>query len=230
MKILGSDFDNTIYFLHDEVTTIKNITAIKKFIEAGNIFCIITGRTFTDIKKELEKLQVPYSYLVCADGALIFDSNDNCLKTIKLDQQIVEQAITILHENGYNPYLEDGYKITTDTANCIKVSSVYAKDKKDGVRIAKLIKEKLNVYTYASRAHVNINNPLNDKKQAVYRLAEVANLNTNDFYVIGDDVNDYEMLETFNSAVIKKHNVLLDKLNLPEYDTLADYIEMLLNN
>lgn len=230
MKILGTDFDNTLYFLDDKETTNRNIAAVKEFIVKGNIFCIITGRTYLEIKPELIKLNLPYTYLVCADGALIFDSNDNCLKKIKLDQCLVEQTLEILHENGYDPYLENGYDITTNTADCIKVSSVYAKDKQDGIRVAKLINEKLNLYTYASRAHVNVNNPLNDKKQAVYRLAEVANLNPRDFHVIGDDINDYEMLETFDSAVVKKHNPILDKLKLPVYNTLADYIEYLSND
>lgn len=229
MKILGTDFDNTLYFLDDKETTNRNIAAIKEFMAKGNIFCIITGRTYLEIKPELTKLNLPYTYLICADGALIFDSTDYCLKTVKLDSHLVEQTLDILHDNGYNPYLEDGYNITTNPADCIKVSSVYAKDKQDGIRVAKLINERLNLYTYASRAHVNVNNPLNDKKQAIYRLAEVANLNPKDFHVIGDDINDYEMLETFSSAVVKKHNPILDKLNLPVYDTLADYIEYLLN-
>ena len=62
------------------------------------------------------------------------------------------------------------------------------------------------------------------------RLAEVADLNPNDFHVIGDDINDYEMLETFSAALVEKHNPLLDKFNLPIYKTLADYIEYLMSN
>ena len=44
MKILASDFDNTIYYLEDKEKNKKNVSAIKKFINQGNIFCIITGR------------------------------------------------------------------------------------------------------------------------------------------------------------------------------------------
>ena len=50
MKILASDFDNTIYFLDDEEKNIRNSEAIKKFISQGNIFCIITGRNYSDLK------------------------------------------------------------------------------------------------------------------------------------------------------------------------------------
>ena len=54
MKILGSDFDNTIFFLEDQEQTKKNIEAIRKFIEQGNIFCLITGRSFMDIENVIK--------------------------------------------------------------------------------------------------------------------------------------------------------------------------------
>lgn len=229
MKILGTDFDNTLYFWNNAELTAKNVEAAKRFVAQGNILCIITGRTYMEIKQDLAQLNLPYTYLVCADGALIFDSTDYCLKTVKLDQHIVERAVEILRENGYDPYLEDGYNITKNSADCIKVSSLYASDKNDGARVAKLISDELKVYTYASRRHVNVNNPLNDKKQAIYRLAEVANLDPNEFHLIGDDINDYEMLETFNkTATVKNHNPILDNLHLPVYETFADYIDELL--
>lgn len=225
MKILCSDFDNTLYFKDDVEKTTKNIESVRNFITQGNIFCIISGRTYMELKPDLIKLNVPYTYLVCADGAMILDSTDYCLKKINLDKETVEKAFNILKENGYDPYLEDGYNITTNTSDCIKVASFYATTKEDGIEISKRIAEELDVYAYASRKHININNKLNDKEQALIRLAEVANLNAKDFYVIGDDVNDYEMLEKFNAAIVEKHNPMLDKFNLPVYKTLADYIE-----
>lgn len=230
MKILCSDFDNTLYFSNDNNKTEKNIDAVRDFIFQGNIFCIITGRTYMEIKQDLIRLNVPYTYLVCADGAMIFDSTDYCLKKINLDRKTVERAFEILQENGYDPYLEDGYNITTNPDDCIKVSSLYATDKEDAIRVSSLIAKELDVYAYASRKHVNINNSLNDKKQALLRLAEVANLNPKDFYVIGDDVNDYEMLESFKAAIVEQHNPMLDKFHLPTYKTLADYIEYIMNN
>lgn len=230
MKILGTDFDDTLFFLDDMEKTKKNVEAVKKFISKGNIFCIITGRTYLEIKNDLVKLELPYTYLVCGDGALIFDSTDYCLKTVKLEKEKVNRAMEILKEHGYEPYMEDGYNITNNPDDCIKISSLYATTKEDGITIAQKIAKELGVYTYASREHVNVNNPLNDKKQAVLRLAEVANLNPNDFHVIGDDVNDLEMLEAFDAALVERHHPILDKLNLPVYETFADYVEHLLEN
>lgn len=230
MKILCSDFDNTLYFKDDILKTAKNIEYVRNFIAQGNIFCIITGRSYMEIKSDLTRLNVPYTYLVCADGAMILDSTDYCLLKINLEKEIVEKVVNILKENGYEPYLEDGYNITTNTGDCIKVASLYATDKESAIKISKQIAEELNVYAYASRKHININNIKNDKEQALIRLAEVANLNPNDFYVIGDDVNDYEMLKKFNAAIVERHNPMLDKINLPVYKTLSDYIEYIMSN
>ena len=49
-------------------------------------------------------------------------------------------------------------------------------------------------------------------------------------YVIGDSVNDLEMLTTFQGAIMKNHSVELDKLNKKTYDTLYEYIEELEKN
>ncbi len=231
MKVLGSDFDNTLYFLDDPKTTSKNVEAVKKFIAQGNIFCIITGRTYLEIKADLVKLDLPYTYLACADGALILDNNDHCLKSVKLDPKTAQRAYDILVEEGYSPYVEDGYNITDDINNCLKVSAEYQNnDKEKGLITVKRILKELDVYCYASRAHINVNNKSNEKEQAVLRICEVSNINPQDFYTIGDTTNDYEMLKAFKGATIKKHNPILDDLNLPIYDTVADYIEELLKD
>ena len=54
--------------------------------------------------------------------------------------------------------------------------------------------------------------------------------NKEDIYVIGDDVNDYEMLSEFNGGVMTKHNKKLDSLNKKEFDTLYEFIEYVENN
>ena len=96
MKILASDFDNTIYYLDDEEKNKKNIEAIKKFVSYGNIFCIITGRNYTDLKTYLNKYDIPYTYLICEDGAKIFNNVDYCLHTILLSPKETERIVRII--------------------------------------------------------------------------------------------------------------------------------------
>ena len=55
MQIIASDFDNTIYFLDSMEKNKRNIDKIKEFIKLGNLFIIITGRNYSDLKYYLNK-------------------------------------------------------------------------------------------------------------------------------------------------------------------------------
>lgn len=230
MKVLGSDFDNTIFFSNDPIQTKKNIDAINNFREKGNIFCLITGRTFKETKDIIKELNLSFDYLVCADGAMIFNKDLECIKLNTLDQDVALKAIKILKDNDYEPYIENGYEITDTVVDCIKISAEYSKDKEDAIRVAKILNDTLDVYAYASRVHVNVNNPRNHKRQAVIDLSKIINIPLDNFYVIGDSINDYEMIEAYNSAVVKNYNKELETLHPKVCESVAEYIEELMKN
>lgn len=230
MKILGSDFDNTIFFLDDHEQTKRNIDAINNFRKQGNIFCLITGRTYKETKDIVKKLNLTFDYLVCGDGAMIFNKELECIKLNMLDQDVALKVLKILNDNEYEPYIENGYEITDTVVNCIKISAEYSKDKEDAERVVNILNETLNVYAYASRVHINVNNPNNNKKQAIIDLAKIINISPSEFNVIGDSINDYEMIEEYNGAVVKNYNKQLQNLNPKVYDSVASYIEELMKN
>ena len=229
MKILASDFDNTIYFSEDKEKSNKNISSIKKFISHGNIFCIITGRNYSDLKILLNEYNIPYSYLVCEDGAKIFNNVDYCIDTTYLDKKDIEKIKKILDELKCDYYLDDGYNKTEYLGDVVKIV-INCKDEEEKEKLVKIIKEKIDVHIYASRTHVNIINKDVNKKHALEKLITLENLNFNNVHVIGDNDNDYEMIKFFKGAVIKEHHKVLDELNKKEYKTLSDYIEELMKN
>ena len=229
MKILASDFDETIYFLDDKEKNKKNAEAIRNFISQGNIFCIITGRNYTVLKQLLKEENIPYSYLICEDGAKIFNNVDYCLDTILLEENEVKEIVKILEEEKCDYYLDDGYNKTTYYNDCVK-AVVRCSDSKEKERIVNLVKEKIDIHIYASRTHVNIIHKTVNKENALKKLFNIEHLDYNKLYVIGDNDNDYGMIKAFDGVVIKKHHKVLDELNIKEYDTLSDYIEELMNN
>lgn len=229
MKILASDFDDTIYLENDKEKTKENIEAIKKFISQGNIFCIITGRNYTDLKSFLTNYNIPYSYLICEDGAKLFNNMDYCFHTILLEEDLINEMIPVLENKDLDYYLDDGYNRTEYRKDCVKIV-INCKDEEDKKEIVSFLKEKFNIHIYASRTHVNIINKEVNKENALKILFNLEDLNYNNLYVIGDNDNDYEMLKSFNGAVIKKHNELLNELGKKEYNTLKDYIEELMKN
>lgn len=227
MKILASDFDNTIYYLDDPKKNIDNIEAIRRFIKQGNIFCIITGRNYTDLKLLLNEHNIPYSYLVCEDGAQIFNNMDYCIDTTRLEKGEIERVEEILKELGCKYYLDDGYNKTEYLEDVVKIV-VDVTDEEEKKKIVETIKKYINIHIYASRFHVNIIHRTVNKKVALKKLMNQEELDYSQLYVIGDNDNDYEMLKEFNGAVIKKHHPILDELNKKEYESLKDYIEELM--
>ena len=228
MKILASDFDNTIY-LENINQTKNNVEQIKKFLNLGNIFCIITGRNYTDLKLLLNENNIPYSYLICEDGAKIFNNMDYCLDTVLLKRTEVEKIISIIEKNNWDYYLDDGYNKTNNYDDCVKIV-IPCKDEELKKLIVNTIKKEIKVHIYASRRHINIIDKSVNKAKALKRLLNLEKLSEASLYVIGDNDNDYEMLKEFNGAIMKDHHPILNELNKQEYKTLQDYLEELMKN
>ena len=228
MKILASDFDETIFFLDDEEKNKRNIEAIQKFISQGNIFCIITGRNYSDLKYYLTKYHIPYTYLICEDGAKIFNNVDYCIETVLLNTNDIKNVIQVLEENKSDYYLDDGYNKTNNYNDCVKIV-INSKDETEKNRIVDLLKDKGYYHIYASRFHVNIINKSVNKEKAIKKLFNIENLDYNLLHVIGDNENDYEMLKKFHGVVMKRHHKRLDELKKEEVSSLEEYIYQIIN-
>ena len=71
MKLFVTDYDGTLYT--DEVSIKENITMLKK-LQKNNIKVVIsTGRSYPSIKELVDLHKIPYDYLSCADGSIIYD-------------------------------------------------------------------------------------------------------------------------------------------------------------
>ena len=227
MKILASDFDETIYYPEDREKTLKNIEAIRRFMAEGNLFCIITGRNYTKLKRDLIKYDIPYSYLVCEDGAKIFDSLDYCIHTILLREEEIKQVENILIKNNIDFYLDDGYNETNYYKDCVKIV-IRCLDPEERRRIIKLVKDKVNVHIYASTKHVNIIDRDVNKERALKILCYLEDLDINKIYTIGDSDNDYEMLKAFKGVIVSNHSKKLEELGKKEFNTFSDYVDYLI--
>ena len=230
MKILASDFDNTIYYLEDDERNIRNkpnVEAINNFIAKGNIVIIITGRNFSDLKVLLNELGLKYSYLVCLDGAKIFNNVDYCLETKLMNPQEVIKIKEILDTIDCNYYLDDGYNRTENINDTVKVV-VEVSDEEEKERILEIINKEIDVHIYKSRFHVNLIDKTVNKRDGLKKLFNLEKLDYNKLTCIGDNYNDYLMLKEFDSVVMKDHHEDLDELNLKEYETIKDYVEELM--
>ena len=121
MKILATDFDDTIYFENDPERNSKNAEALRRFASKGNMICIITGRNYSKLKQFLIQQNIPYNYLICEDGAKLFNNMDYCIDTTMLNRDEIEKIIPILKTYQYDFYLDDGYNHTNNFDDCVKI-------------------------------------------------------------------------------------------------------------
>ncbi len=229
MILLASDFDETIYLMNDPETTKKNSEALQKFVKAGNSVCITTGRNYSGLKQLLIQNNIPYTYLICEDGAKLFNNMDYCIDTTMLERKDIEEIIPILESNHYDFYLDDGYNRTNNYDDCVKivVNCINDEEKK---KIVETVKSKVDVHIYASRFHVNIIHKSVNKEVALKKLFQLEKLDLNSLRVIGDNDNDLEMLKAFEGVIMKNHHPILDGLNKKEYNALYEYVEELMKN
>ena len=228
MKVLASDFDLTLYVDDLEIVK-KNVMAIRYFIKNGNLFGIITGRNYSDIKVLLNQYDIPYHYLICQDGAKLFDSMDYCFSTVSLSREDIVRIVPVLEEYHFDYYLDDGYNETTNMDDCVKVVGVIGNRREEAQKVVDiLIKE--GFYAYLSMYYINILDSSVNKKNALEKLLVHADCYKEDLYVIGDSVNDLEMLTSFQGAIMKNHSKELDHLGKKSYNTLYEYIEELERN
>ena len=226
MKIIASDFDDTLYLEEDPIQTNNNIQSIKEFISKGNLFILITGRSYTNIKVLLNELDIPYSYLICEDGAKIFNNMDYCIDTTYMKEKDINKIIPVIKEEDY--YLDDGYNETTNINDTVKVV-IRCKDKEKANKLIELINKEVKTYIYASDKHINITDKSINKQKGLEKLFYIEDLSFDNLYVIGDNDNDLEMLKKYSGGTVTNHSKVLDQLNLTNYETLSNFINNINN-
>lgn len=201
MKCIVSDFDGTLLDNNIE----ENISSVKDFVNNGNIFVLATGRTFKSIKEAIKNYNIPYEYLICSDGSCIYDKNDNLIyeKVLSYDLKFkilstifdIDDSVEIKYDNNYE-------KCDSD----VKVSRILVNANMD---VKEKIMNELNkigdVYSYLSTNWLNVSSINNDKTIAIKYLEELLNLDKNNIYVIGNDINDFAMIKYYNGYLINNN-------------------------
>lgn len=196
MKLLVSDYDGT---LKSDLKNLSiNINAIKKFMN-NNKFMISTGRGYESIKKEIDKYKIPYDYLTCNDGSVIFNNNNELLFSNTVDAfdafEIVEFIKNINYISSFETYNQ--YKKSKDLNNLIEIFCKFY-NKSDIQILKKYLKEKyqnIDIHTWGKSAFIK--NEFS-KSDGIKKLLEITNIPAEDVITVGDNKNDLEMLKDYN--------------------------------
>ncbi len=195
MKILISDFDGT--FFDDDY--LNNIKKVNDFVDHGNIFIIATGRSINNLKLDILDYKIKYSYLICSDGASIYDNKHNNLFVCDIDRELINPICNLLDSdsNISFSFIENDNIASGTHANTIAGKFI---DRNKCENLVEEINQKFPlVYAYLSNDHINIRNKKVSKYEAIKFLINNYNLKSENIYTVGDNINDIEMCRNFNS-------------------------------
>lgn len=234
-KVLVVDYDRTLFINNDDM--LNNINSINKFRENGNIFIIATGRTYNSLKKEIDKYNIEYDYLILNHGSLVIKKDESTLFHYKIDRNILFDITNYLSK--YKPKSVMYSYYTKDTSNInnpdiSKITIGFQKDietfKKVMMDVVKKYNNKLNIY-FTQNFEIEIISKETNKSKAIDLLMKKVNFKKENIYTIGDSYTDIEMINDYNGSCMEKSiDILKNNKNIKKYSSVSVLIKDILNS
>lgn len=234
-KVLVVDYDRTLFINNDDM--LNNINSINKFRENGNIFIIATGRTYNSLKKEIDKYNIEYDYLILNHGSLVIKKDKSTLFHYKIDKNILFDITNYLSKYKpksvmYSYYTEDTNDINNPDIS--KITIGFQKDietfKKIMMDIVKKYNNKLNIY-FTQNYEIEIISKETNKSRAIDLLMKKANFKKENIYTIGDSYTDIDMINDYNGSCMEKSiDILKNNKNIKKYSSVSVLINDILNS
>ncbi len=234
-KVLVVDYDRTLFINNSDM--LNNINSINKFRENGNIFIIATGRTYNSLKKEIDKYNIEYDFLILNHGSLVIKKDKSTLFHYKIDKNILFDITNYLSKYKpksvmYSYYTEDTNDINNPDIS--KITIVFQKDietfKKVMMDIVKKYNNKLNIY-FTQNYEIEIISKETNKSRAIDLLMKKANFKKENIYTIGDSYTDIDMINDYNGSCMEKSiDILKNNKNIKKYSSVSVLIKDILNS
>lgn len=225
MYVLVSDYDGT---LKTSIRDLRfNLHALTRFRLNRNIFVLNTGRSFESIKAEIDKYNIGFDYLCCNDGAVLFDSDLNVLAETNLSEEKMHKVKELLINFP-------SFQITSYYSACKRHSVKIEKPIEIEIQKPKRasfgpLKQELAKDSFSFFQHKNslFLREKSNKNLILKDLAQILNIPESEFYTIGDELNDFEMLKRHHGFRMLASNPLLILATLktvPEVHHLVKYL------
>ncbi len=225
MKFLVSDYDGTYKEDIKGKNIISNNKAIKNFLDKGNKFVIATGRSYTSIKKEINKYNIPYNYLICNNGSVIFNDQDELIYKYPIPEEILIEALDMLSMSEKIKKIELFDTKGNITQTNSEIIELLCQVSIKNIQELKRIKNILNCLECTSFLNIALFKTPSNKKDGIEIIAKKEKINTSDIYTIGNDINDLEMLKAYNGYKIIYSNPKLLLKNIKTITSVKSLIK-----
>lgn len=234
-KVLVVDYDRTLFI--NSIDMLNNINLINEFRENGNIFIIATGRTYNSLKKETDKYNIEYDYLILNHGSLVIKKDKSTLFHYKIDRDILFDITNYISKYNPKSIMYSYYTEDTSDINNPDISKITIRFQKDievfkeiMMDVVKKYNDKLNIY-FTQNFEIEIISKETNKSKAVNLLMKKANFKKENVYTIGDSYTDIEMINDYNGSCMEKSiDILKNNKNIKKYSSVSELIKDILNS
>ena len=230
-KILISDYDGTFY--QSDIDIKKNIDKVTEFRALGNLFVLATGRSYVDLKQEIDKYKIPYDYLILNHGALLLSKDLEIIKIFTLDKVLVNSILEYANNKDiYDVILIDAFKKRVDdTSNIVKLMlKIYSYDK--ALEVKKYIdKSYTNIKSYLVKDEnhylAEVISSKASKSLMIEKILDKEKIVKKNVYTIGDGINNIDMIKKYNGYRVKNSCKELISVTDKVIDNVSDLISRL---
>lgn len=218
MKILASDFDNTLFFsdgVHKE-----DVEAIRTFQKQGNLFGLCTGRQLEGIKypfggdREHPLTEIDFDFYITLSGGVIFNKKEEIIfeKSIPMNivreiSEVIPVYMSIVYKDEIYMYRPKGeiWGTTIDSLDELSFKDTDAfsfhfpeGDLEDAKRAMDYINKHYSdtCAAFQNKNHVDVCGVGCSKGTGVNHVVDYFNINESDVYGIGDSWNDLPLLDS----------------------------------
>ena len=234
MKLFVTDYDGTLFIDENDIKkTNKMLNTLK---ENGFKIMIATGRSYPSIKNQVLIHHIPYDYLSCADGSIIYNDKDEIIKLFYMNQEIVKpfqdfysklnyEEIQYAYPECYSNIFKENNNQLLGINICISTINYNEKI----VNEFNLMSKDYPKYTFLNYVHPNYSylcvKPKGITKSSTIKyIMKKDHISTKNIYVIGDSDNDYEMIKDYKGACMDTSCMEVLNISKNKYKSVRDYI------
>ncbi len=219
MKLLASDFDNTLWF--DDHMKEDDVKAIHEFQNQGHLFGVCSGRSLEGIVNPSKPYHLEHDFYILLSGALILNKDKEIIFEKKIPMTLVKDIYHFLNQKDmsivhndimykiYKTKKHDYHGVYLESLDDLKVEDVSAFSfhyEKDEIKKATLDTQKIIehygdvIEAYQNNQHVDLAAKGCSKGNGMKIIQEYFQLSMDDIYGIGDSWNDLPMLNAIENG------------------------------
>lgn len=227
MKILVSDIDSSMFTLENK----EFKESIREFTARGHIFIIATSKAINYVADYLALTDINIEYYICNDGAVIFDHYFNVIYRKDLKSDVVRPIMNMLDsdDNILESFIDTSHGFAHDTIKCANGIVARAYDSvKAEILLNTICLKYPSIHGHISDNWLNIVDTDVNKAIALNYIKENYRLDKADVYILGKNIEDLELMESFNGYTMKDCCEDLKKYAKGEVNDLTELINILL--